>query len=1343
MKFKLHKVALALPLAVATYSYAAQKSVDDGFSVVAPAHQQEINLKQLNAEDKQTAKNRYFVLLKDAPLALYNGERSGYKATSITATNGNNKTDKGLLDVKSQVSQNYLGLLAEQQRHAKMDIARVVQHSVEVKEAFKLALNALVVELTEGEARAVAKLPGVLAVDKEERHQLQTDRGPVHIGAPAIWGENDTGYKGEGLIVGIMDTGIASLLRNRYNGDYTEADFHPSFADKVIGADGETIEYDHTNPNGSGIYFGDCVDNPSWCNDKVIGIVSYSEITSLYPGNYITRYGNGKDTQGHGTHVASTVAGNPVYNVSVVNAIGEQSEFTFDHVTGVAPQANIISYQTCHPTQGCLPSLAVKAVEHAMSNGVTTMNYSVGGTASSPWFRADTLTMLSAREAGIHIAVSAGNNGRSGPMTVKSPANSPWVTTVAAYTHDRGFNDKTATFAGGEFALSSMTGKGASSGIESLELVYAGDVDSKYIRDLHGVGVCGSVNYDQYDNVAGKVLVCNRGGVDAEGVPLARAYKSKIAKKFGAAGMILINAEHTPSTLNADYHSVPSIHLSQEDGEALLAWMASGEGHTVSFTGSTVISEPDAADIAADFTSRGPEVFIKDYLVPDIAAPGVDIYAGGIGHFMHYPELPKSSKVNGNFRFMSGTSMSAPHVTGALTLMAGHEKSKSWTPSEVQSALMLTAHTKTYTDDDYDGVKTASTHFDAGSGSMRVNLAVEAGLVMPETEAGYLAANPYAKEYGLVDEIEGWHGEPHQMNLPSLTKSQCLIDCSWNRNFRATKAGTYNVTFEHYNQGFEISAAQSSFTVSQDEIIDLEFMVSANQALADEWVFGRVILTPTDNTQPTLTLPVTVNFIAGFAPEYYKVTAKRDNDSVAIDGVVTIGTDDLQVTKSGLEQATVVEFELERDLTYGTVIDGSKLDGAVYTIPLNIQSRSKRLVVEILESSSPDLDIYIGRDPNLDGKPDVYELASEIKWYSTGPDAFELIDIMAPENATYWMLVHNFTAATDVENPEKDKIKLAYVVVDYDDDTMTVEAPKSLAPRKEADLRIKWNKPMAEGSLHYATIELGTSAELSKNIGAIRVNVNRGGDDVQISTANVDQAAGTIDFDIALASNETTETRDYNFSVELASGVLVSSLTKEVVAGVTAMTAADQVDYVLDGDLLKWNHSQTAGATHVAFKLVVDTNKVQGLVDVTPVISAGVNTSEEASLSVPAEQVFIEGRPIFSAAASVSEIKEGQQFTLTATVIDAVIDNPTLSYSWTQVSGPAANISATAAEITVTAPKVDSDTTMVFQLIGNNGSKDSVAVTTSVNIENSSSSGSFGFILLGLVGLAGLARRRS
>ena len=162
----------------------------------------------------------------------------------------------------------------------------------------------------------------------------------------------DDKFKGEGIVVGVLDTGI--------NSD------HPSFA--AVAGDG----YEHQMPARYDSYLGDCeqAEFASMCNDKLIGVRSYEQITDSYMDGAFQpeipawriedpkRPANGEDYNGHGSHTASTAAGNELINVDYVAPIpgetgdGVATGLTFAKVSGVAPRANIIMYQVCYPGDG-------------------------------------------------------------------------------------------------------------------------------------------------------------------------------------------------------------------------------------------------------------------------------------------------------------------------------------------------------------------------------------------------------------------------------------------------------------------------------------------------------------------------------------------------------------------------------------------------------------------------------------------------------------------------------------------------------------------------------------------------------------------------------------------------------------------------------------------------------------------------------------------------------------------------------------------------------------------------------------------------------------------------------
>ena len=79
-------------------------------------------------------------------------------------------------------------------------------------------------------------------------------------------------------------------------------------------------------------------------------------------------------------------------------------------------------------------------------------------------------------------------------------------------------------------------------------------------------------------------------------------------------------------------------------------------------------------DVLAGFSFRGPTPSpLQDLQKPNITGPGVNIYAA----------------VPGGYDFISGTSMSGPHIAGAGLLVA--QANPDWTATEIKSAIEMTA----------------------------------------------------------------------------------------------------------------------------------------------------------------------------------------------------------------------------------------------------------------------------------------------------------------------------------------------------------------------------------------------------------------------------------------------------------------------------------------------------------------------------------------------------------------------------------------------------------------------------------------------------------------------------
>ncbi|KAK6160019.1 hypothetical protein DH2020_003400 [Rehmannia glutinosa] len=134
-----------------------------------------------------------------------------------------------------------------------------------------------------------------------------------------------------------------------------------------------------------------------------------------------------RDTIGHGTHTASTAAGNYVKDASFYGIAQGTAR-------GGVPSARIAAYKVCH--SGCKEADILAAFDDAIADGVDIITISLGSFMAME-MRYDSISIgsLHAMQKGILTVHSAGNNGFA-PETVSSVA--PWLLTVGASSMDRG-----------------------------------------------------------------------------------------------------------------------------------------------------------------------------------------------------------------------------------------------------------------------------------------------------------------------------------------------------------------------------------------------------------------------------------------------------------------------------------------------------------------------------------------------------------------------------------------------------------------------------------------------------------------------------------------------------------------------------------------------------------------------------------------------------------------------------------------------------------------------------------------------------------------------------------------
>jgi len=423
--------------------------------------------------------------------------------------------------------------------------------------------------------------------------------------------------------------------------------------------------------------------------------------------------------------------------------------------------------------------------------------------ASDVWNDFDTVGFRNARAAGIFVATSAGNAG-PGASTIGSPADAPWLTAVGASTHDRVFENALVSMTGGGIDPPvELVGQSITSGHGPAPIVHAKDFppNDPLCLDPYPAGTWSN----------NEIVVCDRGSN-------ARVEKSANVAAGGAGGFVLANTADQGESVAADKHTIPAVHLGVSNADTLRAWLDSGTGQTASIAGTTKTSRIAAADIMADFSSRGANRALRGIIKPDVSAPGVSILAAaGV-------DDPSPAE----WDFMGGTSMSSPHVAGAGALLKALHPD--WSPAEMQSALMSTGVTAGVRKE--DGV-TPADPFDLGGGVVDLG-AVAAntiGLVLDETEADYITADPAVG------------GSPEQLNLASFGNGICAGSCSWIRTLTsvATVTVDWNVSVTN-PPGWELSVSPSSFSIMPGATQDIVVTARAVSLPAADWKFGQITL---------------------------------------------------------------------------------------------------------------------------------------------------------------------------------------------------------------------------------------------------------------------------------------------------------------------------------------------------------------------------------------------------------------------------------------------------------------------------------------------------------------------
>ncbi|CAG7903912.1 unnamed protein product [Brassica rapa] len=478
---------------------------------------------------------------------------------------------------------------------------------------------------------------------------------------------------------------------------------------------------------------GDGFDASKHCNKKLIGAEFYvdslaAETNGQYDFHAENEYRSARDGAGHGTHVSAIAAGSFVANASYKGLGGGTAR-------GVGPHARIAMYKTCWGKLGCLTPDVLKAIDHSIRDGVDVISISIGADAPAG-FEIDTSDVsfgsFHAVMKGIPVVCSAGNEGPNA-QTVDNVA--PWIITVAATSMDRSFPIPITL--GNNITI---LGEGLNTFPE------VGFTDLLLQEELMETSIA-------QGQIKGKIVLAFTPNNEA-------IQKADRVLNAGCAGIIYAQSVVDPTVCSG--LDVPCAVVDYEFGTDMLYYIETTDVPLAKLsTSKTLVGRPVASRVAR-FSCRGPNSVSPAILKPDIAAPGVNIL----------------SAVPDGYKFMSGTSMSTPIVSGIVGLI--RQTRPDWSPAAIRSALVTTAWR---TDPSGEPIfsegatRKLADPFDYGGGLINPEKVTDPGLVYDmglDDYIHYLCSADYSD-----NEISKLIGKPNQcpsprpsmldVNMPSIT----------------------------------------------------------------------------------------------------------------------------------------------------------------------------------------------------------------------------------------------------------------------------------------------------------------------------------------------------------------------------------------------------------------------------------------------------------------------------------------------------------------------------------------------------------------------------------------------
>lgn len=705
-----------------------------------------------------------------------------------------------------------------QQKNIQNEISKNVLdgEKLEVLHSYTTVENGFAAVVPYGKLEEIRQLPGVAAAYAAPVFKVAPDMPTTMTELGGL--ENTSGYQGEGMVIAIVDSGLEishPLFRQapKSTPALAEKDIETVLARKNLKA-----EEKKSGITASQVYK----------TAKVPFAFDYAD-------NDLDVAPNGAGD--HGTHVAGIAAANAGVVADVV---------------GVAPQAQILAMKvfSSSGSNGATWADILAAADDAVALGADVINMSLGSTCgfSTPEGEEGVAEVLkNIASSGVMLSISAGNEysaalgtriGKGHALTqnpdygtVASPSSYSQPLSIASVEKADSIDSCYLTVGERKVAFNDT--------VEDKTVENVKD-DSPSFRSLAGkeleyVVVPNAGEAKDYDglSVEGKIALVSRGSVEYN-------TKKEAAKAAGAAGILVYNNEPGMLYMQMDNYDLPSAFISQADGKALAAVAEGNRKLTVSASYGKV-DNPTSGEMS-DFSSWGvtPELTLK----PDLTAPGGNI---------------KSATTGGGYTTKSGTSMSAPFVSGAMSLVKQYVEQKNYASTETEKANLVSNLLMSTADLVMAGTAPYSPR-KQGAGSVNIAAATS-------TKAYLTAVGGGRPKVELGDDVQKSGKYTVQFEIHNLSDEALTYTIGGYIQTDAQEV-TKQIKGQDVHQVTELpyllgKIDEKIVTVAGGETETVSVSVSLTQANNEylnrfengTYIEGFVTLTPSSDTQPTLSIP--------------------------------------------------------------------------------------------------------------------------------------------------------------------------------------------------------------------------------------------------------------------------------------------------------------------------------------------------------------------------------------------------------------------------------------------------------------------------------------------------------